>query len=539
MTNEKTAEGAPEGDRIAKLLARAGISSRREVERMIAEGRIAIDGKVLDTPATVLASLAGVTVDGKPVAAPEPARLFLYHKPPGLLVTERDPAGRLTIYDRLPTDLPRLVPVGRLDLATEGLLLLTTDGGLKRTLELPATGVERTYRARAYGEITQARLEELIDGIEIEGIRYGSIDANLERRTGANVWIELTLTEGKNREVRRVLEYLGLQVSRLIRTRYGPFVLGELQPNEIGEARGADIATFRRSLEGPRRGKGQEQAIVEVEARVVAPPPPLPTPSTSRSVATERPRPEPVRVDRGAKPAAGWGSRTRPSRPAVEPDAPRTRGRPPLRDGVEARTPRPAPDGERGGRSVRDRGEATTPRTGGGYRGDDARPTRSRSDPRADVERSGDRPRGGSVSRPFASRAEDGQRPMRSRTDSDPRASRDRSEDRPRAASGSRPFATRSDDQSRARGPATANRSFGARTDDQSRARTSPAGPAGGRGHPPRGRQEGETRGRSDGGKPPARGGGGGKGPAGGRGHPPRGPKGGAPGGGAPRGGKR
>ncbi|KQR84046.1 hypothetical protein ASG07_05435 [Sphingomonas sp. Leaf343] len=480
MTNEKTAEGAPEGDRIAKLLARAGIASRREVERMIAEGRIAIDGKVLDTPATVLASLAGVTVDGKPVAAPEPARLFLYHKPPGLLVTERDPAGRLTIYDRLPTDLPRLVPVGRLDLATEGLLLLTTDGGLKRTLELPATGVERTYRARAYGEITQARLEELIDGIEIEGIRYGSIDANLERRTGANVWIELTLTEGKNREVRRVLEYLGLQVSRLIRTRYGPFVLGELQPNEIGEARGTDIATFRRSLEGSKRGKGQEQAIVEVEARVVAPPPPPPTPATSRSVATERPRPEPVRVNRGAT-TAGWGSRTRPSRPTVEPDAPRTRGRPPLRDGVEARAPRPAADGERSGRFVRDRG-------------DDARAPRSRAD-------------------------------------SDPRASRDRSDDRPRAASGSRPFAGRSDDQSRARGTAPGNRAFGVRTDDQSRSRGPSKGPAGGRGHPPRASQ--------DGGKPPARGGGGGKGPAGGRGHPPGGPKGGAPGGGAPRGGKR
>ncbi|MBM6575054.1 pseudouridine synthase [Microvirga sp. SRT01] len=585
MTTDKTQDAAPEsdrpeGDRIAKLLARAGIASRREVERMIEEGRVAVDGEVLDTPATVLTDLAGVTVDGKPVAAPEPARLFLYHKPPGLLVTEWDPAGRLTIYDRLPADLPRLVPVGRLDLATEGLLLLTTDGGLKRTLELPATGVERTYRARAYGEITQARLEELIDGIEIEGMRYGSIDANLERRTGANVWIELTLTEGKNREVRRVLEYLGLQVSRLIRTRYGPFVLGELQPNEIGEARGADIATFRRSLEGSKRGKGQDQAIVEVAARVVAPPSAPPTPATSRSVETERPRPEPVRVDRGAKPAAGWGSRTRPSRPAVEPDAPRTRGRPPLRDGVEVRAPRPASDGERSGRFVRDRGDAAAPRTGGGYRGDEARPPRSRaesdpragrdrsddrprnatgsrpfasrsdaaqrptrsrsdSDPRADKERSGDRSRGGSGNRPFGSRGDGDQRPTRSRTDSDPRASRDRSDDRPRAASGSRPFATRSDDQSRARGPAPGNRSFGARTDDQSRSRGPSKGPAGGRGHPPRASQDGEARGRPDSGKPPARSGGGGKGPAGGRGHPPRGPKGGAPKGCAPRGGKR
>ena len=247
-------EQRPE-QRIAKLLARAGVASRREVERMIAEGRVARGGVVLDTPATVLASLDGVTVDGVAVEAPAPARLFLYHKPPGLLVTERDPAGRPTIYDRLPQDLPRLVPVGRLDLATEGLLLLTTDGELKRQLELPATGVERAYRARAYGPITQAQLEALIDGVEIEGVRYGSIDANLERRTGANVWIELILTEGKNREVRRVLEYLGLKVSRLIRTRYGPFLLGDLPPGGIGEVKGHDVAAFRRD---PTRNSGGE-----------------------------------------------------------------------------------------------------------------------------------------------------------------------------------------------------------------------------------------------------------------------------------------
>ena len=215
---------------------------------MIAEGRVARDGVAIDTPATVLPSLAGVTVDGNPVAAAEPARLFLYHKPPGLLVTEHDPRGRPTIYDRLPGDLPRVVPVGRLDLNTEGLLLLTTDGGLKRQLELPSTGVERTYRARAYGPVSQPLLETLIEGIEIDGFRYGPIDANLERRTGANSWIELTLAEGKNREVRRVLEYLGLEVSRLIRTRYGAFVLGDLPPGGVGEVRQADLAAFRQTL---------------------------------------------------------------------------------------------------------------------------------------------------------------------------------------------------------------------------------------------------------------------------------------------------
>lgn len=213
---------------------------------MIAEGRVAINGSPIDTPATLVTSLHGVTVDGNAVQAPAPARLFLHHKPAGLLVTERDPAGRPTIYDRLPRDLPRLVPVGRLDLNTEGLLLLTTDGGLKRQLELPSTGVERAYRARAYGQVSQAQLEDLIEGVEIDGIRYGSIDANLERRTGANVWIEMILTEGKNREVRRVLEHLGLKVSRLIRTRYGPFLLGDLAPGEIGEVRQHDVVAFRR-----------------------------------------------------------------------------------------------------------------------------------------------------------------------------------------------------------------------------------------------------------------------------------------------------
>ena len=264
---ETRSAGAPSGDRIAKLLARAGIASRREIERMIADGRVALNGAAIDTPATVLSSLNGVTVDGNPVARAEAARLFLYHKPTGLLVTERDPRGRPTIYDRLPSDLPRVVPVGRLDLNTEGLLLLTTDGGLKRELELPATGVERAYRARAYGPVTQAQLEDLMDGVEIDGIRYGSIDANLERRTGANVWIELTLTEGKNREVRRVLEYLGLQVGRLIRTRYGPFVLGDLPPGAVGEVKQHDLIAFRQALAG-RRPRGSDRVAVEATGSV-------------------------------------------------------------------------------------------------------------------------------------------------------------------------------------------------------------------------------------------------------------------------------
>jgi 23S rRNA pseudouridine2605 synthase len=239
-----------EPQRIAKLLARAGIASRREVERMIEEGRIAIGGKPVERPATLLSSLHGVTVDGKPVAAPAPARLFRYHKPAGLLTAERDPKARPTIYDRLPSGLPRLMPVGRLDMNTEGLLLLTTDGGLKRQLELPSTGIERSYRARAFGPISQDQLEGLIQGIEIDGIRYGSIDANLERRTGRNQWIELRLTEGKNREVRRVLEHFGLQVSRLIRTAYGPFALADLPVGAVDEVRQHDLVEFKKTLDG-------------------------------------------------------------------------------------------------------------------------------------------------------------------------------------------------------------------------------------------------------------------------------------------------
>ncbi len=284
------------GQRIAKLLARAGIASRREVERMIADGRVAIGGAVIDTPATILASLDGVTVDGNPVEAAAPARLFLYHKPAGLLVTERDPAGRPTIYDKLPSGLPRLVPVGRLDLNTEGLLLLTTDGELKRQLELPSTGVQRAYRARAYGPVTQAQLENLIDGVEIEGVRYGSIDANLERRTGANAWIEMILTEGKNREVRRVLEYLGMKVSRLIRTRYGPFVLGDLPPGEIGEVRGHDVAAFRKN---PTRNPPPEQT--ETRRKGVDAPAPRARPVT---VQPKRDRPAASSAPERATPVA-------------------------------------------------------------------------------------------------------------------------------------------------------------------------------------------------------------------------------------------
>ncbi|MBB4612225.1 23S rRNA pseudouridine2605 synthase [Novosphingobium taihuense] len=241
-----------EGDRIAKLLARAGIASRREVERMIEEGRVKIGDEVVTTPATLLTNLKGVSVDGKmvgPIAAP---RLYRFHKPAGLITAERDPTGRPTIYTALrnsmPKDSPRVMPVGRLDVNTEGLLLMTNDGELKRALELPSTGIPRTYRARTFGEISQARLEELIEGIEIDGVRYGPINANLERSANRNKWIEMTLTEGKNREIRRVLEHLGLEVSRLLRTSYGPFELADLQRGSVEEIPQVQVERFRKML---------------------------------------------------------------------------------------------------------------------------------------------------------------------------------------------------------------------------------------------------------------------------------------------------
>ena len=232
-------EGQGGGDRVAKVLARAGVASRRDVERLIAAGRVALNGRVLTTPAVKVEPGDIVTVDGEPVADAEPARLFRYHKPVGLVTTHSDPKGRPTVFQALPQGLPRLISVGRLDLNSEGLLLLTNDGGLARALEQPQTGVIRRYRARAFGRTNQTRLDKLKDGITVEGVHYGSIEAKLDKAKegagGANLWITVTLAEGKNREVRRVLEALGLKVNRLIRLSYGPFALGALEPGEAEE----------------------------------------------------------------------------------------------------------------------------------------------------------------------------------------------------------------------------------------------------------------------------------------------------------------
>ncbi len=220
---------------MAKFLARAGVCSRRDAEKLIAEGRVKLNGKRLDTPAVKVTAGDKVSVDGRVIGAAEPTRVWRYHKPSGLVTTHRDPAGRATVFEHLPKDLPRVISVGRLDLTSEGLLLLTNDGALARKLELPSNGWIRRYRARAFGRIEQSELDRLAGGITVEGVRYGPIEAKLERSGASNAWITLSLSEGKNREVRRVLEALGLKVNRLIRIAYGPFQLGALEPGAVDE----------------------------------------------------------------------------------------------------------------------------------------------------------------------------------------------------------------------------------------------------------------------------------------------------------------
>jgi 23S rRNA pseudouridine2605 synthase len=228
-------EAAATPERIAKLLARVGLCSRRDAERWIAAGRVSVDGQVLTTPATSVTEANDVRVDGVPLPTPERPRLWRYHKPAGIVTTHRDEKGRPTVFDALPRELPRVISVGRLDLTSEGLLLLTNDGALARRLELPATGWLRRYKVRVHGGVDSDRLAALEKGITIDGVAYGPIIASLERRQGSNAWIALALREGKNREVRRVLEHMGLPVTRLIRLSFGPFQLGNLARGEVAE----------------------------------------------------------------------------------------------------------------------------------------------------------------------------------------------------------------------------------------------------------------------------------------------------------------
>ena len=320
---------APEptdADRIAKVIARAGLCSRRDAEDWIAAGRVAVNGSVITSPALNVTAKDRILVDGEPLPQRERTRLFLYNKPRGLVTTNVDPEGRPTIFDRLPSHLPRLLTVGRLDIGTEGLLLLTNDGGLARVLELPDTGWLRRYRVRALGRVTQGDLDTLRDGITVEGIHYGPIEATLDREQGANVWLTFAIREGKNREVRNVLGQLGLQVNRLIRVSYGPFQVGELAEGEVEEVR---TRVLREQL-GERVA---EQANADFSSPVVdrprvprqetprqhnprlAPPPQRPSRRDDRGAARDQ-GDRPRRDDRD-RPRGGRGrDDRRPSRPA-------------------------------------------------------------------------------------------------------------------------------------------------------------------------------------------------------------------------------
>ena len=253
-TDEKTIQ---KPERIAKVLARAGIASRREVERMIAIGRIKFEGKVLTTPAFLVHSLEGITVDGQPITTAEETRLWRHHKPREVMTTHHDPEGRKTVFESLPDHMPRVIAVGRLDMNTEGLLLLTNDGELARWLELPANKIVRTYRVRVHGRISQAKLDGLKGGVVIDGVQYGKIEARLEKpneKQSSNSWIVVSLTEGKNREVRKIMAYLGLEVSRLMRTNYGPFTLGTLKRYATAEVSRKQLSMVLKDFFDSRKG---------------------------------------------------------------------------------------------------------------------------------------------------------------------------------------------------------------------------------------------------------------------------------------------
>ena len=296
------------GERIAKVIARAGLTSRREAEEWIAAGRVAVNGAVIASPALNVTGTDHITVDGEPLPERERTRLFLYHKPRGLMTTHADPQGRPTIFQKLPQSLPRLISVGRLDFNTEGLLLLTNDGALARVLELPATGWLRRYRVRAHGAVTQKELDALRGGITISGIHYGKIEAAIERVQGSNLWVSFAIREGKNREVRNVLSHLGLTVTRLIRVSFGPFQLAELAEGAVDEVRtrtlreqlgdklaalsGADFSSSvapprtpykrddKRDENAPRNGRNRRR-----KGPRSAPPPTMPGASTKRIIA--------------------------------------------------------------------------------------------------------------------------------------------------------------------------------------------------------------------------------------------------------------
>ena len=280
------------GERIAKFLARAGIASRRDAEGLIGQGAVTLNGAKVETPATFVSPGDSVTVNGRLVGAPEPTRLFRYHKPDGLVTTHKDPQGRPTVFEKLPAGLPRLVSIGRLDLTSEGLLLLTNDGALARRLELPSNGWLRRYRVRVHGRVNEAALAWLARGVTVDDVKYGPIQAGLDSRQGTNSWLTVSLQEGKNREIRRVMQHLELHVTRLIRVAYGPFQLGTLPAGAVEEV---NARTMREQL-----GVGAAPRIQRGVERTEAPPDAEP-PRTTRAPRARRAG-DPHRTPWGAKP---------------------------------------------------------------------------------------------------------------------------------------------------------------------------------------------------------------------------------------------
>lgn len=252
------ADASVESERIAKVLARAGICSRRDAERLIAAGRVSLDGRVLTTPAIKVAPGARIEVDGVRVRQPEPTRLWRYHKPAGLVTTHRDEKGRPTVFERLPQDLPRVVSVGRLDVNSEGLLLLTNDGELARKLEHPGQAWLRRYRVRLFGKVAQADLDGLAKGVTVDGVKYGPVEAKLDRAKGIYSWATIALREGKNREIKKLMEHLGLRVARLIRVSFGPFHLGQLKPGQVDEIPGK-VMREQLGLKKPKRERAPDR----------------------------------------------------------------------------------------------------------------------------------------------------------------------------------------------------------------------------------------------------------------------------------------
>ncbi|KKB12475.1 hypothetical protein VE25_07155 [Devosia geojensis] len=379
MSESRTAP--PAGDRLAKVIARSGLCSRRDAEGWIAAGRVTVNGKKVITPAFNVTERDKIAVDGQPLAVRQGTRLWLYHKPAGLVVTEKDPQGRRTVFDAAEElGLPRVVSVGRLDINTEGLLLLTNDGGLKRVLELPETGWLRRYRVRAHGAVTQAQLDTLQHGIEVEGIRYGEIEATLEREQGTNVWLTVALREGKNREVRNVLEALGLTVNRLIRVSYGPFQLGDIPPGEVETVKA-------RVLRDQLGNKLAEAAGVDFDSD-------MPEPMRSRP------------PQRAGHPAKSHPAKIRTERGTFS-GQPETRRAPRMRE--DDNTPSPRRIHFEGGETITDfrgkpAGRGDRPERGDRMRGD--RPERGDKPVRGDRPARGPRPEGSDrPSRGFGARS--------------------------------------------------------------------------------------------------------------------------------------